>query len=126
MAVLARGRNCIGCVDHLILVFRVRGLVLGDFADCEEKDATYTSAEVLGELAEETGLPCAAGFAFGHGSRNAAIPLGCRARLVSARRFADALTLNQRVVRSIPTAPTNKINDLDEYSAQEAIAKAMA
>jgi len=30
----------------------------------------------------------------------------CRARLVSARRFAGVLTLNQRVVGSIPTAPT--------------------
>ncbi|MDE2050428.1 MAG: LD-carboxypeptidase, partial [Gammaproteobacteria bacterium] len=48
---------------HLALagVFRqVRGIVLGEFIGCEEKDAEYSSADVLRELAVGTGLPCAA------------------------------------------------------------------
>jgi muramoyltetrapeptide carboxypeptidase len=69
---------------HLALagVFRkVRGIVLGSFSGCEERDADYTSADVLRSLAEETGLPCAAGFPIGHGEINEAVPLGVRVRL---------------------------------------------
>jgi muramoyltetrapeptide carboxypeptidase len=69
---------------HLTLagVFRkVRGIVLGSFSGCEERDADYTSAQVLRGLAEETGLPCAAGFPIGHGEINEAVPLGVLVRL---------------------------------------------
>ncbi len=55
---------------------RVSGIVLGDFTDCEEKNAAYTSADVLRSLAEETGLPCAAGFPIGHGALNYPVPAG--------------------------------------------------
>ena len=77
---------------HLALagVFRkVRGIVLGSFFGCEERDADYTSADVLRALAEETGLPCAAGFPIGHGDINEAVPLGVRVRLdANARRLS--------------------------------------
>jgi muramoyltetrapeptide carboxypeptidase len=69
---------------HLALagVFaRVRGIVLGSFTQCEEKDAPYSSGELLRELAEATGLPCAAGFPIGHGDANEPVPLGVRVRL---------------------------------------------
>jgi muramoyltetrapeptide carboxypeptidase len=60
---------------------RVRGIVLGDFTECEERNATYSSADVLRSLAEETGLPCAAGFPIGHGAINQPVPLGTTVRL---------------------------------------------
>ena len=60
---------------------RVRGIVLGSFTACEERDASYTSAEVLRELAQSTGVPCAAGFPLGHGDVNEPVPLGVRVRL---------------------------------------------
>jgi muramoyltetrapeptide carboxypeptidase len=60
---------------------RVRGMVLGSFTGCEEKDAPYRSTEVLRELARATGLPCAAGFPIGHGEVNEPVPLGVRVRL---------------------------------------------
>jgi muramoyltetrapeptide carboxypeptidase len=60
---------------------RVRGIVLGSFTGCEERDASYSSAEVLHELALATGLPCAAGFPIGHGDVNEPVPLGVRVRL---------------------------------------------
>jgi muramoyltetrapeptide carboxypeptidase len=69
---------------HLALagVFRqVRGIVLGSFTGCEERDSDYTSGQVLRSLAEETGLPCASGFPIGHGETNEAVPLGVRVRL---------------------------------------------
>lgn len=76
---------------HLTLagVFRqVRGIVLGEFTGCEEKDADYSSGEVLRELAARTGLPCAAGFPIGHGAENQPVPLGVRVRLdASGRRL---------------------------------------
>jgi muramoyltetrapeptide carboxypeptidase len=70
--------------NHLRLagVFsRVRGIVLGEFTGCEEKDADYSSADVLRELAKETGLPCAAGFPIGHGAINYPVALGTQVRL---------------------------------------------
>src|SRR5690348_16092121 len=69
---------------HLALagVFRqVRGIVLGGFTGCEEKDAEYSSADLLRELARATGLPCAAGFPIGHDAPNQPVPLGVRVRL---------------------------------------------
>jgi muramoyltetrapeptide carboxypeptidase len=60
---------------------RVRGIVLGSFTACEERDASYTSTEVLRELAQSTGVPCAAGFPIGHGDANEPVPLGVRVRL---------------------------------------------
>jgi muramoyltetrapeptide carboxypeptidase len=74
---------------HLALagVFRqVRGIVLGDFSGCDDKDANYSSADVLRELAIQTGLPCAAGFPIGHGSRNQPLPLGARVRFEAGAR----------------------------------------
>lgn len=69
---------------HLELagVFRqVSGVVLGSFSGCEEKGAAFTSADVLRELAQATGVPCAAGFPIGHGARNQPVALGVRVRL---------------------------------------------
>jgi muramoyltetrapeptide carboxypeptidase len=67
---------------------RIRGLVLGDFTLCEEKDADYSSADVLRSLAQETGLPCAAGFPIGHAIPNFPVALGTHVRLdASAARL---------------------------------------
>jgi muramoyltetrapeptide carboxypeptidase len=69
---------------HLELagVFRkVSGIALGSFTHCEERDANYSSLEVLRELAVATGLPCAIGFPIGHGDINEPVPLGVRVRL---------------------------------------------
>ncbi|MBF5042873.1 LD-carboxypeptidase [Aggregicoccus sp. 17bor-14] len=60
---------------------QVAGIVLGDFNGCEEKDAGYDSQDVLRALAEETGLPCAAGFRIGHAEINQPVALGTRVRL---------------------------------------------
>jgi len=63
-------------------VFRkVSGIALGSFTHCEERDATYSSQDVLRELAVGTGLPCAIGFPIGHGDVNEPVPLGVRVRL---------------------------------------------
>ncbi len=84
---------------HLALagVFRrIRGIVLGSFTGCEERDAAYGSAEVLRDLATATGLPCAAGFPVGHGERNEPVPLGTRVRLDAA---AQTLTFLESAAR---------------------------
>ena len=74
---------------------QVVGIALGDFTTCVEKDAGYTSGDVLRSLAEETGLPCAIGFPIGHGDTNTAVPLGPRVRLDATRgtlEFLEAAT----------------------------------
>jgi muramoyltetrapeptide carboxypeptidase len=70
---------------------QVAGIALGDFTTCEEKDADYTSADVLRSLAEEARLPCAMGFPIGHGDRNVAVPLGIRVRLDATRGALEFL-----------------------------------
>lgn len=64
---------------------RVRGIALGTFIACEERDAPYTSADVLRELAAESGVPCAAGFPIGHGEINEPVALGVPVRLDASR-----------------------------------------
>jgi muramoyltetrapeptide carboxypeptidase len=84
---------------HLELagVFRkIRGIVLGQFIGCEPRDGGYTAADVLRGLAAATGLPCASGFAIGHGDVNEAVPLGVRVRLeadVARLTFLEPATL---------------------------------
>ena len=70
---------------------QVRGIALGTFTRCEEKDADYSAADVLRELAQATGLPCAAGFPIGHGALNDAVPLGARVRLDASARTLSFL-----------------------------------
>jgi muramoyltetrapeptide carboxypeptidase len=60
---------------------KVQGIVLGSFTRCDERDATYSSEDVLRDLAAATGLPCAAGFPIGHGEVNEPVPLGAQVRL---------------------------------------------
>jgi muramoyltetrapeptide carboxypeptidase len=76
---------------------QVRGIVLGEFTGCEEKDADYGSADVLRSLAEETGLPCAAGFPVGHGDINHPVALGTQVRLDAG---AARLTFLEGAVRA--------------------------
>jgi muramoyltetrapeptide carboxypeptidase len=64
------------------------GIALGDFTNCECAGADFTARDVLHSLAEETRLPCAVGFAVGHGPVNMPLCLGTRVRL-----DADAGTL---------------------------------
>jgi muramoyltetrapeptide carboxypeptidase len=78
---------------HLELagVFRkISGIALGSFTGCEEREhraqqeVSYTSEDLLRELAAATGLPCVAGFPIGHGDINEPVPLGVRVRLDGA------------------------------------------
>jgi muramoyltetrapeptide carboxypeptidase len=74
---------------HLALagVFRqISGIVLGSFTGCDERDESFTSEDLLRELAVTTGLPCAAGFPIGHGDVNEPVPLGVRVRLDATAR----------------------------------------
>lgn len=68
------------------LLGRVAGVVFGEFTGCEEKDVAYSSAQVMDELAQALGVPCAAGFDIGHGDTNFPVPLGARVRLDADRR----------------------------------------
>jgi muramoyltetrapeptide carboxypeptidase len=97
---------------HLQLagVFRqVSGIVLGSFTACEERDETYTSQDVLRELAVATGLPCAAGFPIGHGDSNEPVPLGVRVRLDATAKqltfLESAVSLASAVSKESATLP---------------------
>lgn len=70
---------------------RVKGIALGTFVNCEDRDAGYSSDEVLRELAVESGLPCVSGFPIGHLDTNASVPLGIRVRLNADTRRLEFL-----------------------------------
>jgi muramoyltetrapeptide carboxypeptidase len=63
----------------------VAGVVVGDFSSCLEPEPTRatspTAAEVLVERLGRLAIPVATGGAFGHGTRNAALPYGCLCEL---------------------------------------------
>lgn len=63
---------------------RVAGVAMGTFEDCVEKNGSWTSEQVLRELAQAAGLPCVIGLPVGHGHANLPFPLGARARLDGA------------------------------------------
>ena len=66
----------------------VVGIVLGEFTDCEEKDATFTAREVLHELVSALGVPVLAGLPIGHGAVNHPVVLGAKVRLdATAKRL---------------------------------------
>jgi muramoyltetrapeptide carboxypeptidase len=73
-------------LTHAGVFARVSGIALGTFTACEEPNASWSSAQVLEELAGAVGLPCAAGFPIGHGALNEPVPLGTRVRLDAGAR----------------------------------------
>ncbi|MDX2008784.1 MAG: LD-carboxypeptidase [Myxococcaceae bacterium] len=76
---------------HLVLsgaLAGVAGVVLGEFTDCEEKDAAFSSAEVLRELTGALDVPVLEGLPVGHGAINQPVVLGARVRLdANAKRL---------------------------------------
>ena len=69
----------------------VAGVVLGEFTDCEEKDAAFSSAEVLRELVGALGVPALEGLPIGHGAINQPVVLGARVRLDAGARTLEPL-----------------------------------
>lgn len=62
---------------------RLAGVAFGRFDDCDDPEAEgFSSAEVLRERTADLGIPVLAGLPIGHGEAgNAALPIGCWARL---------------------------------------------
>jgi muramoyltetrapeptide carboxypeptidase len=61
-----------GCLDGLT------GVMLGSFKDCGDRDAIF---RLVMDVFDEDGVPIAAGFEVGHGSRNVTLPIGLTATL---------------------------------------------
>jgi muramoyltetrapeptide carboxypeptidase len=80
---------------HLVLaglLRGVKGVVFGEFTGCDEKGGSATSAEVLDELAQVLGVPCAAGFVIGHGEVNQPVTLGATVRLDATTQTLSVLS----------------------------------
>jgi muramoyltetrapeptide carboxypeptidase len=77
---------------------RVRGIVLGDFPECEpDRGAGYALVDVLRDRLGDLGVPVLWRFPFGHTARpNLTLPLGVRATLDATR---GALTIDESVTR---------------------------
>jgi len=78
---------------------KVRGVLVGQFTDCEPKDATKPSlslARVFEEAAEYAGVPMLARMPFGHEEVKMTIPVGTRGRMDAT---AGTLELLESAVR---------------------------
>jgi muramoyltetrapeptide carboxypeptidase len=79
------------------LLTGVRGVVVGELTDCTPAGAgRYSARRVLERAVSALGVPALSGAPFGHGRRNVALPVGCRARLDASAR---TLTLLDPAVR---------------------------
>jgi muramoyltetrapeptide carboxypeptidase len=68
----------------------IAGVVLGDFTDCPASHGV-SAHDVLAERLVTLRVPVASGLPFGHGERNAPLPLGLEAALDAS---AGTLTLD--------------------------------
>jgi len=59
----------------------IRGLVFGDFTDCDEADGSSTARGVLHDFARRLGVPAIEGIHAGHGAVNDPLPFGITARI---------------------------------------------
>jgi muramoyltetrapeptide carboxypeptidase len=70
----------------------LRGVVLGDFVACVEKDGSPPDVEaVVAERFAGLGVPVVAGAPIGHGPRNRAVPHGARVRVDAAAGVVEFL-----------------------------------
>jgi muramoyltetrapeptide carboxypeptidase len=76
-------------------IFRlVKGLLVGQFSDCEPRDATkptLTLTRVLEEAAAYAGVPVMGGVPFGHDNVKMTIPVGIRGRMDCGARTLEFL-----------------------------------
>jgi muramoyltetrapeptide carboxypeptidase len=73
------------------LLAEVAAIGLGELTSCEEKDADYSSAQVVDELLRPLGVPVLAGLPVGHGDVNWPLPLGARVRLDATGKTLECL-----------------------------------
>jgi muramoyltetrapeptide carboxypeptidase len=81
-------------LTHLSLAGALRGVVgvvLGEFTDCEEKEAAFSSRDVLAELLGALQVPVLAGLDIGHGAVNQPVVCGARVRLDATAKRLDCL-----------------------------------
>ncbi len=69
----------------------VVGIALGEFTECEEKGASFSSAEVLNSLTHELNVPVLAGLPIGHGAINQPVVLGARVLLDATHKRLEHL-----------------------------------
>jgi muramoyltetrapeptide carboxypeptidase len=70
---------------------QARGLLLGRFAGCEQRDGDVTRKEVFADYLSALGVPVLLGFPAGHVSDHATLPLGVRVRLNADTRTVTLL-----------------------------------
>jgi muramoyltetrapeptide carboxypeptidase len=78
-----------------------RGILLGAFAGCEEREGEVTRGEVLRDYFSTLGVPVLADFPAGHVPDHVTLPLGVRVRLDAS---AGTLTLLEAPVAEPPEA----------------------
>ncbi len=64
---------------------QVRGVVLGEWADCNPGPDGVTAEQVLGERLSGLGVPIVGRAPFGHGAINRSFPVGARCRIERGR-----------------------------------------
>lgn len=71
---------------------KISGLILGQFTDCEEKDAskkTFTLNQVFDDFIKDLSIPVISNFPHGHIKENLTIPFGVNVKLNAIKGFVE-------------------------------------
>lgn len=62
---------------------QVSGVIIGQFEDCINRDASHhdTVEDVINEWSTRLDVPCIKDFPYGHGKKNCVLPIGANIRL---------------------------------------------
>ena len=77
------------------LLHRIRGIVYGDFINCNHDPGDFTTEEVLQYYARLSGKPTIAGLPVGHGADNLFMPLGVRVRIEGSQDGTAAMYVEE-------------------------------
>lgn len=81
------------------LLHRIRGLVYGEFVQCDHDPGDFTTEEVLQYYAKLAEKPTIAGLPVGHGEDNLFLPLGVHARIESRSDGSAAMYIDESPVK---------------------------
>lgn len=81
-------------ITHLMHADKFRsakGVLLGNFLECEPDQGDYTAMDVLRDILSSLKIPILAGFPAGHGANNWAFPMGVAVRMDAVARSIEFL-----------------------------------
>jgi len=97
------------------LLNKVRGMIIGSFVDCEEKeywDCTPTVKKIVLEVTKSMNIPILANVDFGHGAQHLSIPQGVKASMDSGNKVIK-IRFDANIDRNLPWSFKSEQNEVE-------------